>query len=448
MGKLPNFTADRVACLRCAPGKRQTIHWDGKTPGLGLRVTAGGSRSYIFESRLHGRTLRTTIGDVKTWTIKQAQVEATRLKRLTDKGVDPRQLQREEAAKTDAMRAKAEVEARRGSVLMKDAWDSYLAARSRSTGSTKWGPRHLLNHKNLAKAGGKKITRGRRKGAPETTQPGALYPLLAQPLCELDNDAVMTWLKQAAERGPTQAAQAYRALRAFLSWCARQEEYRNLVVTGACNRETTKDILPKPRAKVDCLQREQLAAWFAQVRALRNPVISAYLQTLLLTGPRREELAALAWQDVDFQWRSMTIRDKVDGVRVIPLTPYVAHLLGQLPRRNAWVFSSPTAKGGKVAEPRIAHRKALQAAGLPHVSLHGLRRSFGTLSEWVEVPVGIVAQIMGHKPSALAEKHYRVRAIDLLRLWHDKIEAWVLREADVPFTQDTTAQGLRVVSAA
>jgi intergrase/recombinase len=38
------------------------------------------------------------------------------------------------------------------------------------------------------------------------------------------------------------------------------------------------------------------------------------------------------------------------------------------------------------------------------------------------VPTGIVAQIMGHKPSALAEKHYRRRPLDLLRKWHEKIE--------------------------
>jgi hypothetical protein len=63
--------------------------------------------------------------------------------------------------------------------------------------------------------------------------------------------------------------------------------------------------------------------------------------------------------------------------------------------------------------------------------LHGLRRSFGTLAEWVECPVGISAQIMGHKPSALAEKHYRKRPLDLLRMWHTKIEAWILVEASI-----------------
>ena len=179
------------------------------------------------------------------------------------------------------------------------------------------------------------------------------------------------------------------------------------------------------------------------MRKIHNPVISAYLQGLLLTGARREELAGLKWADVDFQWRSMTIRDKVEGLRVIPLTPYLAALLANLPRRNEWIFSSTNAIDGRLAESRPAHVAALTAAGLPHVTLHGLRRSFGTLCEWIEMPAGISAQIMGLKPSALAEKHYRRRPLDLLRKWHDKIESWMLEQAGIEFVP--VQAGLRTV---
>jgi integrase len=158
------------------------------------------------------------------------------------------------------------------------------------------------------------------------------------------------------------------------------------------------------------------------------------LQGLLLTGARRNELAALKWADVDFQWESLTLRDKEEGERTIPLTPYMEHLITPLPRRNEFVFSSPSAASGRIEEPRIQHVKALTSAELPPLSLHGLRRSFGTLSEWVEVPVGIVAQIMGHKPSAIAEKHYIQRELDLLHLWHVKIEAWILEQAGIKFS--------------
>src|SRR5690606_29048562 len=114
------------------------------------------------------------------------------------------------------------------------------------------------------------------------------------------------------------------------------------------------------------------------------------------------ELATLRWENVDFQWRALTIRDKVEGERTIPLTPYVAALLAALPRRNAWVFSTDRKSAdGRMSPPLHAMQKALEAAGLPRYSLHDLRRSFGTLAEWCEVPVGVVAQIQGHKPSAL-----------------------------------------------
>lgn len=119
--------------------------------------------------------------------------------------------------------------------------------------------------------------------------------------------------------------------------------------------------------------------------------------------------------------------------------------LAALPRRNEWVFSSPTAASGRLVEPRSAHNRALATAGLPALSLHGLRRSFGTLSEWVEMPTGVVARIMGHKPSATAEKHYR-RPLDLPRQWHTKLEAWLLAEAGIDQPAAATAgPGLRRV---
>ncbi|MFT5643599.1 MAG: integrase [Janthinobacterium sp.] len=318
-----------------------------------------------------------------------------------------------------------------------EAWNAYLKART-----PRWSARSLLEHERLNDAGGKAKTRGRKKGEGDTTLPGVLRPLLALPLKQIDGDRVRQWLQDEV-RHPTVAMSAFVRLRAFLNWCTTKPEYKGQAHADACATRTARDELPKPSMKDDCLQREQLPLWFDAVRKLSNPVISAYLQSLLITGARHEELAELQWDDVDFQWLSVTIRDKVEGSRTIPLTPYVAHLLAALTRRNQWVFSSPTAVSGRIQEPRTAHNKALDVAALPHLSIHGLRRSFGTLSEWLECPVGVVAQIMGHKPSAIAEKHYIRRALDLLRMRHTKIEGWILEQAGIDFVP--VAAGLRVV---
>ena len=213
---------------------------------------------------------------------------------------------------------------------------------------------------------------------------------------------------------------------------------------SAASSKKARETAGRMKPKSDVLQREQLAAWFAQVQQLQNPVISAYLQCLLLTGARREELGELRWEDINFRWKGMSLGDKIEGTRQVPLTAYVESLIAALPRRNEWVFSSPTSKSGRMVEPSIAHRQACAVAGL-ELTLHGLRRSFGTLSEWLEIPAGVVAQIQGHKPSATAEKHYRVRPLDLLRVHHQRIEAWMLEQAKIDFTPETETSKLRAV---
>ncbi|NMQ28200.1 DUF4102 domain-containing protein [Candidatus Accumulibacter phosphatis] len=438
-----NFTAGRVAAFRCEESKPAAFLWDASASGLGLKASAGGSKRYVLQSRLEsGATVRLTIGDPRTWTLAAARDEARRLQTLIDQGIDPRQEKADRIAAADAKRAEDEakrVEAQRIEAPAFEAWQAYLVARA-----PKWGERTLLDHQRLVDPGGKPKTRGRRPGEGDTTMPGALLALLDRPLEQITADCVRAWLKDEAAKRPTQAALAFRLLRAFLNWCSDRPEYRDQAHVDACGSRMAKNELPKKIAKDDCLQREQLPSWFATVRRIQNPVIAAYLQTALLTGARREEVAGIRWKDVDFQWKSLTIGDKVQGNRTIPMTPFVASLLAALPRRNEWVFSSPAAASGRLQEPRIQHNKALIAAGLPNVTIHGLRRSFGTLAEWVECPAGVSAQIMGHAPSATAEKHYRVRPLDLLRMWHTKIEAWILTEAGIEQPGESDA-GLRVV---
>jgi integrase len=95
-----------------------------------------------------------------------------------------------------------------------------------------------------------------------------------------------------------------------------------------------------------------------------------------------------------------------------------------------------------LSNPQDAFKAACTVAGI-ELTMYGLRRSFATLSEWIEMPAGIAAQIQGHKPSGVREKHYIRRPLDLLRMWHTKIEAWILSEAGIEFVP--TQAGLRSV---
>lgn len=442
-----NFTPERIRAAKLSEGQSQTFLRDSnsKAPGLGLRITAG-KKTFIFEARLkHGKPIRMSMGNAEVMVLEDARRKAREYQSMIDEGRDPREVIKASAKKDDDSRAKA---AALGATVQK-AWDEYIAYQKNRMPvasierGKKWGERHLLDHERMTQKGGQKKIRGSGK-----TKPGVLVPLMNKKLSAIDSDLLADWVLNESKSRANSARQAFEAFRAFWRWCSDHKVYKSVIDASVLEEKDLLDRVPSRKTKGranDVIRKAQLASWFDAVRGLSNPVQSVYLQGLLITGARREELAELKWADIDFQWDVMSLHDKVEktGERMIPLTPYLRHLIESLPRVNKWVFSSPTSKSGRISEPRIAHNRALTVAGIQHVTIHGLRRSFNTLSEWIEMPRGMVAQIAGHKPSATAEKHYIDRELGLLAIWHTKLEAFFLEEAGIHF--EPTQNRLRAV---
>jgi len=426
------LTAGRIAAFHCPKDKDQIFLWCSDPAGLAIRATINGAKSYIYQVKIGGKSARLTIGNVKAWSIEGAKTEARRLQVLIDGGFDPRQVKADkEAARIENVNAKKSQQARE-SITLGMAWAEYIDARK-----LQWSEHHYRDHLTNMHVGGI----ARQRSTKETT-PGALASLATVRLIDLTHERVEEWAKVEVMKRPARARLSLRLLKAFFFWAMRHHIYKEVIKTNPAQSKEAREKLGKPKIKTDVLQREQLPAWFDSVKQIQNVVISSYLQVLLLTGARREELANLRWDDVDFQWNSLTIRDKMEGERTIALTPYVKHLISPLPRRGKWVFSSPVSASGRLTDPRIAHNKACAIAGLS-LTLHGLRRSFASLSEWVEMPGGISAQVMGHKPQGVREQSYIRRPLDLLRVWHVKIEEWILNEAGIKFVP--TKKGIRLV---
>lgn len=436
------FTAGRVSGFKCPPDKKQAFMWDVTAPGLGLRATPAGKPAYVFQSVYQGKDIRLTIGSPAAWSIPDAQAKARELQRLIDEGKDPRDLKRDALAaqnEKQAAAAAAQIRAAADALTVGEVWTAYIEQRRPF-----WGELHYRDHIDKAKAGG--LPSGRRGGGKQLTKPGPLAALMPLALKDLDQATIERWAADEGKTRPSSARLAWRLLTVFLTWCAEQPEYAALLPDkNPAKTKKAREALGKAGTKSDVLQREQLAAWFAAVQQIQNPVIAACLQMMLLTGARPGEVLALRWEDVNTQWKGISIRDKVEGTREIPATPYMLHLLAALPRRNEWVFPSNTSASGCLTEPNNPHTRACKAAGLEGLTLHGLRRSFASLTEWLEVPAGVVAQIQGHKPSATAEKHYKVRPLELLRVHHERIEAWILEQAGVRFDALGEQGKLRVV---
>ena len=167
-----NLTAGAIERLTCPTGKQQAFMRDSEAPGLRVRVTAAGAKSFVYEAKLNRQTIRRTIGDVKLWNIEQARTEARRLAVVLDGGQDPREIERQQQAAQAADKAAAAAHA----VTVGEAWAVYLEARR-----PLWGERHYSEHLLLVKPGGV----ASKRAAGGVTAPGILHPLLALALRDL-----------------------------------------------------------------------------------------------------------------------------------------------------------------------------------------------------------------------------------------------------------------------
>jgi integrase len=156
-----------------------------------------------------------------------------------------------------------------------------------------------------------------------------------------------------------------------------------------------------------------------------GPIVHALYATAIWTGLRKGELAALRWDDVDFDKRLVTVQRSFDGptkagdVRHVP----IVHPL--LPVLRAWRLQCPNGlvfpnAVGAMRDPasRIfsdTFHRVLLAAGLlptersgrirPYVTFHGMRHTFA--SHWVMRRGDLfkLQKILGHKPVQMTMRY-------------------------------------------
>ncbi len=441
------LTIGLIERLNCPAGVAKVFLKDKEVTGLKVRVTAKGAKAFVYEAKLNGKAISKTIGAVNEISIKAAQDRARELMLLikTQK-IDPRALERQaqaaaaqELAIKEAAAQSAAAAAASKAICVGDLWSQYLAE-GHPKRRPAWKPGYRASLELMAAPGG--VPKRRGKGL---TRQGPIYPLLALPLGEVTEDALQLWFEREAQAGKHQAARAFMMFRGFLRWCAGRPQYRHLIDRDAGKALAILESLPTHTRRTDAIEADQLPGWWQGVAQLPNRTASVYLMGLVLTGARKQELAGLTWENVDFRWRKLTMADKVHSTRTIPLGPYLAHLLATLPRVNEYVFASPRSVG-RISDARASHNKALQSAAIQGLTIHGLRRTFSLLGEAAGAPAGAIAQVMGHSPSGTAEG-YRPRSLDALRPYLEKIEAHILTLAGVQFDAKATPGALRIVGA-
>jgi hypothetical protein len=206
------LTAGRIAGFKCEESKAQNFLWCTDVPGLGVRVTSNNVKSYIFQSKVNGKTMRVTIGSVSVWSIPEVQAEARRLQIMIDSGSDPREVKSDiQAAKEAAKQAKEaeaaalEMQKARESVTVGMVWAEYIAVRK-----PYWSESHYRDHEKDMHPGG-----AVRSRSAELTKLGTLASLATVRLIDLTPERVEEWAEVETLKRPTRARLSLRLLKAF-----------------------------------------------------------------------------------------------------------------------------------------------------------------------------------------------------------------------------------------
>lgn len=140
-------------------------------------------------------------------------------------------------------------------------------------------------------------------------------------------------------------------------------------------------------------------------QANKDPLYLAWL-LMLCCGLRRGELLGLRWTDIDWGRQLLHIerqRLRIDGhiiitrpksaasVREIPLDAHLLALLRLYRRGDGDIMQG-------VSEIMLHEGldRALIAAGLPRITLHGLRHTMAAVAAGEGVPIKILQGLMGH----------------------------------------------------
>ena len=338
------------------------VRWDDDPHGLGVRLYPSGRKSYVLSYRVKGRKVLMTLADANVLTIDQARKRAkAELATLENTSVDPLQTKRRQA-----------LEARTGGI--EQMFRAYVADKKPKRPDTlMW-----LGDKFIFPVFGKRSWR------------------------ELGRVDVRDWHRIIAS--PYNANRALQALRAAFYWRLWQED------DTAGDKQSKRDTrnpcagIPLRDEKVRQVRLElsELPRLEKSIDSETNdPYVRAYFRFLMATGCRRSEAAKLKWAEVVLEGEhpTATFTDtKAGDDRKTPLSAFAVRLLRALPRikDNPHVFVGRHARSHLVAPGKVWLR-IRAAAGLPHLRIHDLRRSFGSWLGDAGFTSKQIGTVLGHK---------------------------------------------------
>jgi integrase len=308
------LTDRTLKSLKPAPaGKRYDI-FDSVVPGLGIRVTDKGQRTFVLVKRLPGakNPTRRALGEYGALSLEGARQKARGWIELIGKGTDPAHV--EERARVAAARSKENTVATVAELFIKRKVAGTRKAQEverdiRGTIIARWGTR---------------------------------------PISEITRQDVVALIDEIIDRdAPYQAHNVLGYARRLFNWAISRDSYG--LEHSPCDRLKPKDLIGAKKKRKRTLSDEELRILWRVTKRMPYPY-GPLFQLWMLTGQRSSEVAKASRGEFEPRKALWTIppeRMKGDAPHLVPMPPPVVKIWESLPRFNSGEFLFSTTFGKK-----------------------------------------------------------------------------------------------------
>jgi integrase len=382
-----NLTAKFIDS-RKTPQKR-TEYFDDDVPGLCLRITETGHKSWGLYYRFAGRQQRLSLGNYVAVSLKDARTKAKDALHDVEHGINP-------------FTAKIE---NRSAEMFKT-----LAGRYRDEYAVK-----KRSYKEMARI----IDR-------------LLIPNFgAMRAKEITRKDVKELVGEIAKHAPIMANRTLDLLRRIFKWGIEED----IVAASPCypirkpgeeharSRTLTEDEIKKVWAVLD-----QAATGTKAQRRLRLQT-AASLKLRLVTAQRGGEVMSMEWSEISGDWWTIPEEKSKNGLEHrVPMSPLALRIISQIKslgenKPSKYVFPSP--KGdGHIENVQKAIQRLKQTTGIQFVG-HDLRRTAASMMTGMGIPRLTVGKILNHvEPgvTAVYDRHsYDKEKREALEAWSKRL---------------------------
>ena len=367
---------------------------DGVVPGLALRVSYTGIKSFILSMRVNGKLMRRSLGKFPEISLAEARTKAANLKDNPEELTKPPESPAPEEPAADTFGALAEKYIKRGMVVRSGPKSGQPLSRT-------WETEAIIRREILPRWGNRAVTSLTKKDATALT------------------DAII-------DRGaPQMANRVHGIYRRIFNWAVKRGEIE-------ANPFAMMD-LPAPKIMRDrVLAPEEIKAIWNACYPLGYPW-GPFFRLLFLTAQREREVANMSWPELDIDngiWIIPGHRTKNGVEHECPLSSLAIQEIKTVPRFTAGDFVFTTQFGRRAISGFSKAKMRLDRySGVTGWRIHDIRRTVRTGLAELGVPEIVGEKCLNHVERNMLVKTYNRHAyLDEKR---DALERWAGHVRDI-----------------